>query len=286
MLRVSLKEYVKGGFAKLSNFSVDKVDAPKASQLKAGQVLVHPLYISVDPHQRGYMDGNGYKLGEPITNYLVARVSASSSDQLHDGDIIIDGSGKWQSAYITDAQNVTKVPVQEGISPRDHLGVLGVTSFTAYYGFVIKGHPRKGETILVSSASGGVGQIVVQLAKLYGLRVIGMAGSDDKVEFVKQLGADAAFNYKTCGDLNEAISKAAPQGLDMYFDNVGGPVLDAAILNLKNNGRVIACGITSQKNVKSHGDIYGIKNMFQLISKEASIVGINVSSHFEQPGAI
>ncbi|KAJ2849498.1 hypothetical protein IWW36_002597 [Coemansia brasiliensis] len=279
MLRVSLKEYVKGGFAKLSNFSVDQIDAPKAGQLKANQILVHPLYISVDPHQRGYMDGNGYKLGEPITNYLVARIEASSSDQLQEGDIVIDGSGQWQSAYITDAQNVTKAPVQEGINPRDHLGILGVSSFTAYYGFVIKGHPRKGETILVSSASGGVGQVVVQLAKLHGLHVIGVAGSDDKVEYVKKLGADAAFNYKTCGDFNEAISKAAPQGLDMYYDNVGGPFLDAAILNLNNNGRVIACGITSQKNVQCHDDIYGIKNMFQLISKEASIVGINSLSN-------
>ncbi|PIA14948.1 allyl alcohol dehydrogenase [Coemansia reversa NRRL 1564] len=286
--RVVLKTYVKSGFAELSNFSIDHVPAPSRDQLKSGEALIRPLYLSVDPHQRGRMGGQstyvgGYKTGEPITNYLVARVAASASSAVHEGDLVYHGEGKWQTEYIVKASDLTKLPDQEGINPRDYLGVLGVTSFTAFYGFQVRGCPKAGETILVTSAAGGVGQIVVQLAKIHGLYVIGVAGSDEKVEYVKQIGADKAFNYKTCGDYATAIKKAAPEGVDMYFDNVGGPFLDAVLLNLKNGARIIGCGITSQKNVTSANEQYGLKNLFYLISKEATLVGINVSGHFNSP---
>ncbi|KAJ2375690.1 hypothetical protein H4S02_008151, partial [Coemansia sp. RSA 2611] len=280
MLRVALKEYVHG-FASLANFAVGSVAAPAADQLRRNQLLLRPLYVSVDPHQRGYMGGSGYALGEAITNYLVARVVASTSDAFAQGDVVADMAGKWQSLYIADAASVHRLAVRPGVEPRDHLGVLGPTAFTAWYG-LSKVQLNPGETILVSSASGGVGQVAVQLARLRGLRVVGVAGSDAKVEHVKQLGAEAAFNYKTCGDFAAAIKRAAPQGVDVYFDNVAGPFLDAAIMNLNHGARIVGCGVTSQKNV-APADQYGLKNLFHLIFKEARLVGINVGGKFDSP---
>ncbi|KAI8322583.1 NAD(P)-binding protein [Martensiomyces pterosporus] len=283
--RVLLNSYVQGGHAKLSDFKVVTAPAPSRDSLTGSQVLIRPLYYSVDPFQRGRLSGvkmsyiGSYVKDEPISNFTVASVVASAASDFKEGDTVFVRDGKWESEYVADAKDLVKAPLQDGITPRDYVGVLSMPSFTAYVGTVVLGKPKAGETILVSSAAGAVGQIVVQLAKARGLRVIGAAGSDDKVEYVKSLGADEAFNYKTSGDFVQAIKKVAPEGIDIYFDNVGGEFLDAALANISIHARVISCGAISQYNVSSHEDMYPIKNILSILLKKATIQGFSVSEY-------
>ncbi|KAJ2802273.1 hypothetical protein H4S07_004734, partial [Coemansia furcata] len=226
--RVLLDNYVLGGNAKISDFKTVQAPAPTKDQLGENEVILRPLYYSVDPYQRGRLSGikgsyiESYEKGQPISNFLVATIVASTSADFQEGDLVLHNDGKWETEYITKASAISKAPAQQGIDPKDYVGVLSMPSFTAYVGATILAEPKAGETILVSSASGAVGQMVVQLSKVRGLRVVGVAGSDDKVEYLKSIGADAAFNYKTCGDFDAAIKQAAPEGIDIYFDNVGG----------------------------------------------------------------
>ncbi|PIA13208.1 quinone oxidoreductase-like protein [Coemansia reversa NRRL 1564] len=287
--RILLKDYVTSGYPKLSDFNIETAPAPTKDQLKVNQVLIQPLYFSVDPYQRGRLSGvkdsyvESYKKGEPITNFLVAKVLASTSKDIKEGDLVTDHDGKFETMYITDAKHVNKVTVSDGMEIRDFVGVLSMPSYTAYYGTFVIGKPKAGETILVSSASGAVGQMVLQLAKAQGLNVIGVAGSDEKLEYVKQLGADTVFNYKTCGNLTEAIRKAAPNGVDIFYDNVGGELLDAALANLNDYARVIICGAISQYNIKSADEIYGIKNMTNVLVRKAKVEGFIILDLFDSP---
>ncbi|KAI7833513.1 oxidoreductase [Kickxella alabastrina] len=287
--RISLKDYVPKGHATLSDFVIEQVPTPTKDQLKDGQIILHPLYLSVDPYQRGRLSGakgsyvESYVKGDTITNFLVGKVTASASKDLQEGDFVLDNHGKWQTEYIVDAKDVSKAPKLDGISPEDFVGVLSMPAFTAYYGAVVLAKPKAGETILVSSASGAVGQMVVQLAKAKGLRVVGVAGSDDKVEYVKRIGADAAFNYKTCGNFVDAIKQAAPQGIDIYFDNVGGEFLDAALANIKDHARIVICGAISQYNISSPEEAYAIKNLTNILIRKASITGFIILEHFNTP---
>ncbi|KAI8321814.1 NAD(P)-binding protein [Martensiomyces pterosporus] len=284
--RVLLNNYVQGGHAKLSDFKVETAPAPSKDSLTGNQVLIRPLYYSVDPYQRGRLSGvkdsyvSSYVKDEPISNFVVASVVASAASDFKEGETVLVNDGNWESEYVADAKDLIKAPLQEGITPRDYVGVLSMPSFTAYVGTVVYGKPKAGETILISSASGAVGQVAVQLAKARGLRVIGVAGSDDKVEYVKSLGADEAFNYKTSGDYVQAIKKVAPEGIDIYFDNVGGEFLDAALANINNHARVIFCGAISQYNVSSYDQMYGVKNIINILLKKASVQGFVILEHY------
>ncbi|KAJ2471074.1 hypothetical protein IWW56_006408, partial [Coemansia sp. RSA 2131] len=221
--------------------------------------------------------------GKPITNFLVARVIASSSSSFKENDLVLDNDGKWQSEYITDAKNVHHAVDKPGIDARDYVGVLSMPSYTAYYGLMVIGAPKKGETILVSSASGAVGQMVVQLAKAIGLRVVAFAGSDEKVEHVKKLGADVAFNYKTCGDFGQAIRKLVPGGIDIYYDNVGGPYLDAVLAHVNDFARIIVCGAITQYNLASTDDAYAIKNIVAVLVRKVRIEGFIILDQYDSP---
>ncbi|KAJ2507977.1 hypothetical protein H4217_008660 [Coemansia sp. RSA 1939] len=284
--RVALKHHVPGGYLKESDFSVEKAPAPTKDQLKEGQVLLQPLYYSVDPYQRGRISGtkdsyvDSYAVGQIITNFLVGKVVASASKDFKEGEVALHNNGRWESEYIVSAKELTKPPAQGNIDPLELVGVLSMPSYTAYYGLVVIGKPKAGETILVSSASGAVGQMVVQLAKARGLKVVAVAGSDDKVEYVKSLGADVAFNYKTCGDYTEAIKKAAPQGIDIYFDNVGGSFLDGALANINPFARIIVCGAITQYNLSSPDQVYGVKNFTRILTKKASVQGYIILDHY------
>ncbi|KAJ2510788.1 hypothetical protein H4217_007693, partial [Coemansia sp. RSA 1939] len=277
---------IRFGYLKESDFSVEKIQAPTKNQLKNNQVLLRPLYYSVDPYQRGRITGtkdsyvDSYVAGQTITNYLVGEVVASTSTGYKEGDIVLHDSGKWESEYIVNAKELSKPQPKTKVDPIDFVGVLSMPSYTAYYGTIVIGKPKAGETILVSSASGAVGQMAVQIAKARGLKVVAVAGSDDKVEFVKSLGADVAFNYKTCGDYTEAIKKAAPQGIDIYYDNVGGPFLDGALANINIHVRIIVCGAITQYNLSSPDQVYGVKNFTRILVQKATVQGFIVFEHY------
>ncbi|KAJ1943704.1 hypothetical protein EC988_006169, partial [Linderina pennispora] len=191
------------------------------------------------------------------------------SDRFQPGDIVRSDQFRWADYTVVDEKALDKMPSND-VPPSTYLGIHGMTSFTAYIGVAHFGKTKQGETLLVSAASGAVGQIVVQLAKARGARVVGVAGSDEKVEYVKSLGADAVINYKTCSDFDKAIKEAAPEGIDVYFDNVGGEFLDAVLLNLNFGARVVLCG-TMSTNGLDRSKVYGVKNLDLLVTKNITI---------------
>ena len=218
-----------------------------------GQVLVKALYLSLDPYMRGRMsDAKSYapsvQIGEVMTGGAVGRVVDSRHPSFKAGDIV-EGRIGWQEYGLVEGGMLRKVdPDVAPISTA--LGVLGMPGLTAYFGLFEIGKPRPGETLVVSAASGAVGAVVCQLGKLAGARVVGIAGGPDKCAYVKEaLGVDAVIDYKAEKDLSKALAAACPDGIDVYFDNVGGPVTDA-IANLFNlRARMIVCGLISHYNM-------------------------------------
>ncbi|KAJ2890751.1 hypothetical protein GGI21_006067, partial [Coemansia aciculifera] len=232
--RVVLRNYALEGTHSAECFIVDSSQPiPDGSSLADGQVLVQVSALSVDPHQRLFISAPKetiastsstksaflYPLGQPIFGIGVGTVVASNSTAFAIGDQVRSEGMPWQAYAVLADSQLIKLPTSD-VDLSSHVGVFGMAAFTAYIGVVSAGKPKAGETILISAASGAVGQVAVQLAKARGLRVVGIAGSDDKIEHVKSLGADAVINYKTCGrDLAAAIAKAAPEGIDIYYDN-------------------------------------------------------------------
>ncbi|KAJ2744454.1 hypothetical protein GGI20_002962 [Coemansia sp. BCRC 34301] len=288
--RVVLRSYSPEGTHSAECFVIDNSQPiPDGSSLADGQVLVHVSALSVDPHQRLFISAPTesnvsnslaflYPLGQPIFGIGVGTVVASKSTSFEAGDKVRSEGMPWQEHAVLAANQLTKLPAGD-IELSSHVGVYGMAAFTAYIGVVTAGKPQAGETILISAASGAVGQVAVQLAKARGLRVVGIAGSDDKVEHVKSLGADAVINYKTCGDLAAAIAKAAPEGVDIYYDNVGGEILDAALLCLNTFARVVACGSMSTYGAEQ-SKMHGIINMPSIIVKQVTIQGIYYLPHY------
>ncbi|KAJ2727153.1 hypothetical protein GGI07_000037 [Coemansia sp. Benny D115] len=270
------------------DFIIGAIEKPSIEQVKDNQVLVKTMYLSCDPYLRERMAGlhenfvSKFKAGESIESIGIGMVEYSRSPGLAKGDYVLAGQFPWEGVLIFDCQQLTKLRVDSGISVMDYMGVLGMTSFSAYIGFCGLSRAKAGETILVTSAAGAVGQAVVQLAKARGLRVVGVAGSDEKVAFVKSLGADAVFSHKTCSDPLAAINKAAPDGVDIYFDNVGGEYLDAAISAMNLNGRIIACGMISQYNVLREKK-YRVGNLMDVVTKRLEFIGFIVSDHYSKP---
>ncbi|KAJ2784805.1 hypothetical protein GGI15_002132 [Coemansia interrupta] len=288
-VRIKLVRTIPSGSPALEDFVVEAVDTPSESSLEPNQVLIRSLYFSCDPYFRGRLSGtkdsyvSSFIPGNPLEGRGIGTVEASTSPKFIKGDMVTSAAFKWEKYFISSDGALTKIPSNTaGISPADYLGVLGMPSFTAYVGLVFLCKAQPGETILVSAASGAVGQMVVQLAKARGLRVIGAAGSDDKVDFVKSLGADVVFNYKTCGSLQETVKKAAPQGIDIYFDNVGGELLDVALSSMRFFGRIAACGMISQYNATPE-TAYHIKNLGNVVTKKVTIYGYIISDYFAKP---
>jgi len=250
-------------------------------------LITKNFYISYDPYQRGRMrapDVKSYSppftLGEPITNRAVSKVVKSDAEQFKPGDVIIsmDSTGFEEYTRLEEGptSRARKLENPYNLDPRIFVGALGMPGLTAWSSFYEIGEPKKGETIFISAASGAVGQLVGQLAKHEGLKVIGSVGSDEKLEFIlKDLGFDAGFNYKK-EKASEALPRLAPDGIDIYYENVGGEQLEAAINNMRQFGRIIACGMISQYNLKPE-DAYPIKNMMQTVVKRLKIQGFIVS---------
>jgi NADPH-dependent curcumin reductase CurA len=232
-----------------TDFRIEEVAVPEPG---SGQVLVRVIYLSLDPYMRGRMrDAASYAapvgIGEVMTGGTVGEVVKSNNPSFKVGDIVEERLG-WQQ-YAIGGPTLRKIdPSLAPISTAN--GVLGMPGMTAYFGLFEVGQPKAGETVVVSAASGAVGQVVGQLAKIAGCRAIGIAGGPKKCAFVKEiLGLDECVDYKAAKDLSAAIKTACPNGVDVYFDNVGGAVSDAVFLNLNFFARVALCGSISQYNV-------------------------------------
>ncbi|WP_443947100.1 NADP-dependent oxidoreductase [Pedobacter sp. AW1-32] len=220
--------------------------------IESGQLLLKTLYVSVDPYLRGRMtEAKSYippfELGKPLASVLVAEVVESKQEGFQKGDFVT-GSLEWKEFQVSNGKGLRKIEAVDGqLSP--HLGVLGMTGLTAYFGLTEIGKPKEGETIVVSGAAGAVGSIVGQIGKILGCRVIGIAGSDEKVDLLKnRFGFDEAINYHTSSDMSAAIAAAAPKGVDVYFDNVGGAISDAVLSHINRFARVPVCGAIASYN--------------------------------------
>ena len=218
-----------------------------------GEALTRTLYISVDAANRAWMSPvrtyiDPVEPGGVMRSMTLGQVVRSNDASLAAGDIV-EGMAGWQDFAVAPAKLLNRVEKRKPLSMI--LSGLGVTSLTAYFGFLEVGQPGAGETVLVSAAAGAVGSVAAQLAKIHGCRVVGLAGSDDKCRWLTgELGLDAAINYKT-GDLGRAIRDACPKGIDVYFDNVGGPILEAALFQMRGGGRIVCCGAVSQYDTGS-----------------------------------
>ncbi|MBL1092694.1 MULTISPECIES: NADP-dependent oxidoreductase [Streptomyces] len=250
-------------------------------ELAEGQVLVRNQHFSVDPYMRGRMnDVKSYvppfQLDEPMDGGAVGEVIASRDDSLAVGDHVLHGLG-WREYAVVDAKRTAKV--DPSLAPLTaYLGVLGMPGLTAYAGLLEVASFKEGDAVFVSGAAGAVGSEVGQIAKLKGAsRVIGSAGSDEKVKLlVEEYGFDAAFNYKN-GNVTQQLKEAAPEGIDVYFDNVGGDHLEAAISALNVHGRVAICGMISMYNATEPSP--APRNLAMVIGKRLRLQGLLVSDH-------
>ena len=242
-----------------------------------GQMLVKVLFISLDPAMRGWMnEGKSYiepvKIGDVMRAGAVGEVVESKHPKFKVGDHVSGGFGV-QAYALSDGQGVTSVDPALAPLPK-YLNVLGMPGMTAYFGLLDVGQPKPGETVVVSAATGAVGQIVGQVAKLKGCRVIGIAGGPEKCAYaVDELGYDACIDYKA-GPIHAGLAQHCPKGVDVYFDNVGGDILDAVLARLAMRARIVICGAISQYN--NTEAVQGPKNYLSLLVNRARMEGIVV----------
>ena len=237
------------GMPTTENFRFEEVELPA---LQPGEVLLKGLYYSVDPYMRGRMnDAKSYtppfQTDQPIQGGIVAEVVESKTENFKPGDKV-SGNLPWRQQFTAPEKGLNKIDIS--LAPASNfLGILGMTGLTAYFGLMHIGKPKAGETVVISGAAGAVGTVVGQLAKIHGCHVVGIAGSDEKVKLLKQeFGFDEALNYKTTPDLKKAIAEACPNGVDIYYDNVGGEISDAVISNINFHARIPLCGQISLYN--------------------------------------
>jgi NADPH-dependent curcumin reductase CurA len=241
-----------------------------------GEVLVRNLFMSVDPYMRGRMNDRKsyvppFEIGKPLEGGALGQVIESGAPGFKPGDVVVSGLG-WREYF--KAPEKALRPINREVRPLSvYLGLLGTTGLTAWAGLQIA-ELKPGETLFISGAAGAVGSVAGQLAKLRGCRVIGSAGSDQKIQFLlDECGFDSAFNYKT-QNMSDALKQVAPEGLDIYFDNVGGDTLQAALSAMKVHGRIIACGSISGYNDEKPAP--GPSNLFNIIIKRLTIKGLLV----------
>lgn len=269
------------GTPRLSDFKFVEEEMPL---LKNGEILLKTKFVSVDPYLRGRMsDAKSYvppfELQKAMNSGVVAEVVESQNDKYKVGDFVT-GSLDWKEFQTSSGKNLLKV--DNGAAPlSNYLGVLGMTGLTAYFGLTEIGKPQKGETIVVSGAAGAVGSVVGQIGKIFGCRVVGIAGSEEKVEMLKtKFGFDAAINYNTTENMTKAISEACPDGVDIYFDNVGGTISDSVHANINRLGRIVVCGAISAYNDTSIPQGPRVEHF--LIRKSALMQGFIVSNYAEK----
>lgn len=255
-----------------------KVVAEPLSELADGEFAVEITHISVDPAMRGWMsDAPSYippvEIGSVMRAFALGRVTTTRNESFSEGDVVHGIFGVQEHA-ISNGENVTKIIPTTDISIAAHLGVFGVPGLTAYFGLLDVGVLEEGNTVLISGAAGAVGTIAGQIAKIKGARVIGLAGGPEKCQFlVDTLGFDGAIDYKA-GDVYGQLAKHTPNGIDVFFDNVGGEILDLGLSRLARNARVVICGAISQYNAT--GATRGPSNYMALLIERASMSGFLV----------
>ena len=264
------------GYPKEADFNM--VETP-ISTPDDGQVLIKTIYLSVDPYMRGRMnDRKSYapnvQINEVMVGGVIGKVIESKHSEYQVGDIVNASIG-WQEYGVAQGEGLRKIdpmiaPISTGA------GILGMPGLTAYFGLLEVGKLNDGETVFVSGAAGAVGSVVGQIAKIKECRVIGSAGSDQKIDYiVNELGFDEAFNYKKVTDYYQKLAELCPDGIDVYFDNVGGSITDAVFPNLRVKGRVVICGQISQYNLQNPET--GPRFLWHLITQRARIEGLLVS---------
>jgi NADPH-dependent curcumin reductase CurA len=259
------------------NFELVSVDLKPPA---AGEVQVRNLWMSVDPYMRGRMnEGASYAapwaLGEPCQGAALGEVTASAADGFEPGDLVLSNKG-WREAFTAHASTVQKFDAM-GLAPQTFLSVAGMTGLTAYAGLLEAAVMKDGDVVFVSGAAGAVGQVACQIAKAKGHKVIGSAGGPDKIAFLKEIGVDEAIDYKAEPDLSAALHRAAPRGIDVYFDNVGGDHLEAALNNASLHARFAICG-----RISSYNDAVqppGPRNLSLLIARRIRLQGFLVGDH-------
>lgn len=263
------------GYPKETDFKLIETPIP---QPENGQVLLKTLYLSVDPYMRGRMNASrsytaNVEHNEVMVGGVIAEVIESKHPNFEVGDIVNANIG-WQEYGVSGGDGLRKIdpsiaPISTGI------GILGMPGLTAYFGLLEVGKLQQGETVFVSGAAGAVGSVVGQIAKIKGCRVVGSAGTNEKIShIVDELGFDAAFNYKDVSNYHAKLSELCPDGIDVYFDNVGGEITDAVFPNLRVKGRVVICGQISQYNLESPET--GPRFLWHLITQRARIEGFLV----------
>jgi len=237
------------GLPTLDNFRFEKVEL---DEMKEDEITVEGLFYSVDPYMRGRMnDAKSYvapfEIDQPIEGAVVAKVTATKSGNFKTNDIVV-GRLNWRQRAIANEKDLRKIDTS--VAPTSYyLGILGMTGLTAYFGLIDIGKPKAGETLVVSGAAGAVGMVVGQIAKIYGCRVIGIAGNNKKIKMLKEdFGFDKVINYKTEKNIKGAIAQCCPKGVDIYYDNVGGEISDAVIANINFKARIVLCGQISLYN--------------------------------------
>jgi NADPH-dependent curcumin reductase CurA len=235
------------GMPLLSDFNIEEELMPVSGE---GEVLLKSVYVSVDPYLRGKMNGTHppvFELNEAISSKIIAEVVESNNDSFKKGGFV-SGYLNWKEYQVSDGKALQKI--DSNAAPLSaYLGVLGITGLSAYIALMDIGKPGKGETLVVSGAAGAVGSIVGQIGKIIGCKVVGIAGTDEKIDLLKtKFGYDQAINYKSTPDMKATIAELCPEGVDIYFDNVGGSISDGVIANMNKYGRIPVCGTISNYN--------------------------------------
>jgi len=272
------------GMPKETDFKLVEAPVPHPG---AGEVVVHALYLSVDPYVRGRMNGaipvvRMVQPGEVVSGEVVGRVVETNDPRLARDDVV-EGMLGWQEYAVAQAKALRRVdPSMAPISTS--LYVLGIPGLTAYFGLLDVCRPQPGETVVVSAAAGAIGSLVGQIAKIKRCRAVGIAGSEEKIRFITQdLGFDTGFNYKEVTDYEAKLHELCPNGIDVYFDNVGGPITDAVLRLINTRARVAVCGQISQYN--SPQPEMGPRWLGQLVAKQAKVEGFLVqqfADHFDE----
>jgi hypothetical protein len=262
------------GVPRTDNFTPDSV--PVRSP-EAGEVLLETMYLSVDPAMRSWMSTT-VPLGAVMRGGGIARVLESRADDFQTGELAQARLG-WQTHPTLPAKYLQRVDLSRG-DALAWIGPLGLSAVTAYFGMRDIGAVKPGERVLVSAAAGGVGQIAAQIAQIEACRVVGIAGGPDKCAWLRDdLRLDGVIDYKAEDDLAAGIGRACPDGIDLYFDNVGGPALDAALLHLREGARVVLCGRISQVTADQP---YGIRNLGRLLTRRARMQGFQVFRYHDR----
>jgi NADPH-dependent curcumin reductase CurA len=269
------------GVPTVDDFALVETRVPDPSE---GEVRVRNLWMSVDPYMRGRMyDRPSYvppfRIGEPMDGGAVGVVESSTHPDFAEGDHVLNQFG-WREAFVSSEVGLTRIDPSLA-PPQAFLGALGMPGFTAWVGMLEIGELREGHHVFVSGAAGAVGSVACQIAKIHGCTVVASAGSNDKVEWLTgELGVDTAFNYKAVGNLMRYLPTVARDGFDLYFDNVGGDHLEAALMYMKNFGRVVLCGMIDQYNATIPPK--GPRSLIVAIGKRLTLRGFIVSDHMNR----